>query len=131
MHKLIPRAWVKQMKKMLVMLCAILGLTLVTFADTVKTCKISGSSDGATVMASIIEVGDGYVRVELSNDGTTTANVKVGVQKKGHASGSAGPTGAMVAPQQSVVKTIRISAAKSSDSIYDFDITTLSGNRCN
>lgn len=111
------------------MLCAILGLTLVTFADTVKTCKISGSSDGATVMASIIEVGDGYVRVELSNDGATTANVKVGVQKKGQ--NAAGSTGAMVAPQQSVVKTIRISTAKSSDSINDFDITTLSGNRCN
>ena len=118
----------KQMKKMLVMLCAILGLTLVTFADTVKTCTISGSSDGATVMASIIEVGDGYVKVELSNDGSITANVKVEVRKNGGFSGS---TGAMVAPQQSVVKTIRISAAKSSDSINDFDITTLSGKRCN
>ena len=108
------------------MLCAIFGLTLGTFAETVKTCKITGSNDGATVMASIIEVGDGYVKVEFSNDGTISANVRVTV---GH-DGKTGSTGAIVAPQQTVVKKIQITTAKSSDSIDEFRITALSGNRC-
>lgn len=114
------------MKKILVMLCAIFGLTLGTFAETVKTCKITGSNDGATIMASIIEVGDGYVKVEFSNDGTISANVRVTVS---HA-GKTGSTGAIVAPQQTVVKKIQITNAKSSDSIDEFTITALSGNRC-
>lgn len=110
------------------MLCAIFGLTLGTFAETVKTCKITGSNDGATVMASIIEVGDGYVKVEFSNDGTISANVRVTVH---HIStGKTGSTGAIVAPQQTVVKKIQITTAKSSDSIDEFRITALSGNRC-
>jgi len=109
------------------MLCAIFGLTLGTFAETVKTCKITGSNDGATVMASIIEVGDGYVKVEFSNDGTISANVRVTVS---HDLGKTGSTGAIVAPQQTVVKKIQITSAKSSDSIDEFRITALSGNRC-
>lgn len=110
------------------MLCAIFGLTLGTFAETVKTCKITGSNDGATVMASIIEVGDGYVKVEFSNDGTISANVRVTVIDR--STNKTGSTGAIVAPQQTVVKKIQITTAKSSDSIDEFRITALSGNRC-
>lgn len=110
------------------MLCAIFGLTLGTFAETVKTCKISGSNDGATIMASIIEVGDGYVTVEFSNDGTISANVRVTVTHK--FTGRTGSTGAIVAPQQTVVKKIQITTAESSDSIDKFEINALSGNRC-
>ncbi len=128
MHKQIPRAWVRKMKKILVMLCAIFGLTLGTFAETVKTCKISGSNDGATIMASVIEVGDGYVEVEFSNDGTISANVRVTVIDR--STNKTGSTGAIVAPQQTVVKKIQITTAESSDSIDKFEIKALSGNRC-
>lgn len=110
------------------MLCAIFGLTLGTFAETVKTCKITGSNDGATVMASIIEVGDGYVTVEFSNDGTISANVKVTVRDR--STTQIVSTGAIVASQQTVVKRIRISSAESSRDITEFEITALSGNRC-
>lgn len=110
------------------MLCAIFGLTLGTFAETVKTCKITGSNDGATIMASVIEVGDGYVEVEFSNDGTISANVRVTVIDR--STNKTGSTGAIVAPQQTVVKRIQISSAESSREINDFKIQTLSGNRC-
>ena len=110
------------------MLCAIFGLTLGTFAETVKTCKISGSNDGATIMASIIEVGDGYVKVEFSNDGTISANVRVTVLDV--STNQTRSIGAIVAPQQTVVKKIQISDAKSSRDITEFEIRALSGNRC-
>lgn len=119
----------KKMKKMLVMLCAILGLTLGTFADTVKTCSISGTN-GATVIASIIEVGDGYVKVELANDGETAVNVRVTV-KKAASPTVKGSIGAIVHPQSSTTKVIPVSGAKETDDVEKYTIDNLSGTRCN
>lgn len=111
------------------MLCAILGLTLGTFADTVKTCSISGTN-GATVIASIIEVGNGYVKVELANDGETAVNVRVTVRDGGRPN-IKGSIGAIVHPQSSTTKVIPVSGAKETDDIGVYEIYNLSGTRCN
>lgn len=111
------------------MLCAILGLTLGTFADTVKTCSISGTN-GASVIASIIEVGDGYVKVELANDGETAVNVRVTVKKVGNTNIN-GSIGAIVHPQSSTTKVIPVSGAKDTDNVENYTIDNLSGTRCN
>lgn len=111
------------------MLLAVLGFSFTAYADVTKSCKVSGGQDGATVVASVIEVGDGYVLVELNNDGTFAVNVKVSVSGPG--SGNMNNRGCLV-PQQSS-KTIKIimPKAKASDNITSYHVTSISGARCN
>ena len=114
------------MKKILVMLLAVLGLTISANAQTAQ-CKISGGTDGATVIASIIEVGDGYVLVELDNDGDFPVNVTIKVVSTNRGSGT---TGAKVYPSQSATKKVPVSGAKAGDRT-DIYTVTISGSRCN
>lgn len=114
----------KKMKKILVMLLAVLGLAISANSQTAQ-CKISGGTDGATVIASIIEVGDGYVLVELDNDGDFPVNVTVKVTGRG-----SGTRGAKVYPSSSTTVKVPVSGAKST---YSTDVYTVSvsGTRCN
>lgn len=114
------------MKKILVMLFAILGLTINANAQTAQ-CKISGSTDGATVVASVIEVGDGYVLVELDNDGSFAVNVTIKVTS--NASGN-GTRSAKVYPSQSTSVKVPVNGAKSDKPTSYYKIT-ISGSRCN
>ena len=114
-----------KMKKILVMLLAVLGLAISANSQTAQ-CKISGGTDGATVIASIIEVGDGYVLVELDNDGDFPVNVTVKVT----GNGGSGTRGAKVYPSSSTTVKVPISAAKSTHST-DYYKVSVSGNRCN
>jgi len=113
------------MKKFLIMLCAILGFSFAIYADVTNSCKISGSQDGATVIASIIEVGDGYVLVELDNDGTFAVNVTVKITSS-HGNGQ---RGCKVSPQASNTVKVPITNAKASHKIYDYSVK-VSGSRC-
>lgn len=117
------------MKKFFTMLLAVVGMLLnVTAGETTKTCKISGDKDGATVVASIIEIGDGYVLVELSNDGDSPINVTVNVWKDG--AGCGNERGGLVPKQSSITIKIVHSWALANDRISSYSITTLRGERC-
>lgn len=116
------------MKKILVMLFAILGLTINANAQTAQ-CKISGSTDGATVVASVIEVGDGYVLVELDNDGTFAVNVTIKVTGTVSGAGN-GTRSAKVYPSQSTSVKVPVSGAESDKPTSNYRIT-ISGSRCN
>ncbi len=107
------------------MLLAFLGLSLNMMADTTATCKIQGSQDGATVIASIIEVGDGYVMVELDNDGSFAVNVTVRIS--GVASGQ---RGCKVSPHASNTVKVPVPNAKSSQKVSDYRVQ-VTGTRCN
>ena len=130
MHKKVPRAWAIKMKKIIVMLFAILGMSIGLLAGTTKSCKITGSQDGATVVASIIEIGDGYVMVELDNDGTFAVNVTVNVTCSLGSVGR-GERATKVYPQQAATIKITMSGAKKEHKLSDYSISTLSGSRCN
>lgn len=113
------------MKKILLSLFAVLGLVLGVYADVTNSCKISGGQDGATVIASVIEVGDGYVNVDLANDGNFAVNVKIDISGKAH-----GSRGAIVDPQTSKVVKVPVPGAKSSDNVSQYNVR-VSGSRCN
>lgn len=106
-------------------MCMIFGFTLFVNAGTTASCKISGGTDGATVVASIIEVGDGYVMVELDNDGTFAVNVTVTVSYNGVWERSA-----KVSNHSSTVVKVVVSNAKSGMSFNKFDLA-VNGSRCN
>lgn len=108
------------------MLLAVLGLAISANSQTAQ-CKISGGTAGATVIASIIEVGDGYVLVELDNDGDFPVNVTVKVTGYGHGNGT---RGAKVYPSSSTTVKVPVSAAKSTYSTDDYTVS-VSGTRCN
>lgn len=110
------------------MLLAVLGLAISANSQTAQ-CKISGGTDGATVIASIIEVGDGYVLVELDNDGGFPVNVTVRVSAHKSSNGS-GTRGAKVYPSSSTTVKVPVSAAKSTLSTDDYTVS-VSGTRCN
>ena len=118
------------MKKFLVMLVAFLCLSFSLMAQTTKSCKISGQTDGATVVASIIEVGDGYVLVELDNDGNAPVNVTVKVTCN-RSSVSNGQRSCKVSPQASNTIKITMNGAKKDHNINEYKINSLSGQRCN
>lgn len=113
------------MKKIIMFMCMIFGFTLFVNAGTTASCKISGGTDGATVVASIIEVGDGYVMVELDNDGTFAVNVTVTVSYNGVWERSA-----KVSNHSSTVVKVVVSNAKSGMSFNKFDLA-VNGSRCN
>ena len=113
------------MKKFILMLCAVFGLSLNMVADTTSSCKISGGQDGATVIASVVEVGDGYVLVEISNDGSFAVNVRISIS--GYASGN---KGTIAKPQQSTVVKVPVPNAKSSQSVNQYHVK-INGSRCN
>ena len=110
------------------MLFAFLGMSSVLMADTTKSCKITGSQDGATVVASIIEVGDGYVMVELDNDGTFAVNVTVKVT--GPAGVTSGQRACKVSSQASNTIKINMSGAKKDHNISWYSVSSLNGSRC-
>ena len=107
------------------MLFAVLGLSLNLVASTTASCKIVGGQDGATVIASIIEVGDGYVMVELDNDGSFAVNVTVKITGV-----HSGQRGCKVSPQASNTVKVPVSSAKASDKVSDYDVS-VNGQRCN
>ena len=108
------------------MLFAVLGLTINANAQTAQ-CKINGGTQGTTVVASIIEVGDGYVLVELDNDGDFAVNVTIQVNSNGNGSGT---RSTKVYPSQSTSVKVPVSKATSEKSTDDYSIT-ISGSRCN
>lgn len=112
------------------MLVAIVGLSFGLMAQTTKSCKISGQTDGATVVASIIEVGDGYVLVELDNDGNAPVNVTVRVSST-YTGVSDGQRACKVSPQASNTIKIIMSGAKKDHNINNYKISSVSGQRCN
>ena len=112
------------------MLLAVLGFSINLSADTTKSCKISGQTDGATVVASIIEVGDGYVLVELDNDGNAPVNVTVKVTCN-RSDVSNGQRACKVSPQSSNTIKIMMNGAKKDHNINNYSISALSGQRCN
>ena len=110
------------------MLFAVIGLTINLMASTTKSCKISGGQDGATVVASISEVGNGYVIVELSNDGSFSVNVTVTINSK---QGKNYERGTLVPAQGGKEIKVVIPEAKSDDNINSYDVSTVKGQRCN
>lgn len=112
------------MKKLLVLMVAFIGLSLNTMGQT-ASCKISGGQDGATVVASITEVGDGYVMVSADNDGTFDVNVSISITGKFH-----GKTSAKVRKDQTATIKVPVSGAKKGDDTDAYNIS-VSGTRCN
>ena len=110
------------------MLLAVLGLSLNLSADPTRSCNIVGSEDGATVVAAVIEVGDGWIKVEFSNDGEVAVNVTVRILAEEE--NRYYRTSTIVPPQSSKVQTVQIPTAKASDSPNDYDINELFGKRC-
>lgn len=108
------------------MLIAVLGMSLNIMAGTTKTCKVSGGQDGATIVASIIEVGDGYVLVELDNDGNFAVNVTIKVQYNG----SIYERSCKVSNQFSTTVKILIPNVQATTPMSRFSISTLTGSRC-
>lgn len=107
------------------MMLAVLGLSLGVYAGVTSSCKISGGQDGATVIASIIEVGDGYVLVELDNDGTFAVNVTVSIS-----GWHSGQRGCKVSPQASNTVKVPVDGAKAGDKVGGYNVS-ISGSRCN
>lgn len=104
---------------------AVLGISFAMYADVTSTCRISGGQDGATVIASIYEVGDGYVMVELDNDGSFAVNVTVKITGP-----HSGQRGCKVSPQASNTVKVPVPSAKASDKVSDYNVS-VSGSRCN
>lgn len=115
------------MKKTLCLLFAMFAMALSIMAGVTASCKISGSQDNATVVASITEVGDGYVMVELDNDGTFAVNVTVKISSAGHGFGS---RACKVSPQMSTAIKVPVSQAKAEYNTSAYNVT-VSGARCN
>lgn len=56
------------MKKLFVLLVAMLGISLTTMADNYDTCMVKGGN-GASVSVSVLDWDDdGYVKVQISSD---------------------------------------------------------------
>ena len=110
------------------MLFAILGMSSVLLADTTKSCKISGGKDGATVVASITEIWNGYVMFELSNYGDFNVNVTVTINSK---QGKNYQRGTQVPAQGGKSVKVVVPEAKSEDNINSYDVSTVKGQRCN
>ncbi len=116
------------MKKLIVLIFSVVSLSLNLMAST-NSCKISGGqNDNATVVASIVEIGDGYVKVELSNDGDFAVNVSVKIHKE---QGSDYTAATIVPAQGGKEIKVLVTGAKSGDSVSRYDITSVSGARCN
>lgn len=114
------------MKKIVVMLLAVLGLSLNLSASPTRSCNIVGSEDGATVVASVIEVGDGFVVIEFSNDGKDAVNVEAYISN-GYQSRTVATT---VPPQSSKTLKVQFLGAKASDDPNQYGFGSLSGKRC-
>lgn len=115
------------MKKIFAVLCTLLCISISATAGSTKQCSISGGGENATVVASVIEVHDGYVIVAISNDGNFGVNVIVNVSIHNYT----GSRSVYVKPQMEQQEKIHIGGAKEGDSPSDCSITTLSGKRCN
>ncbi len=111
------------------MLLAVLGLSLNLSADgPTRSCNIVGSEDGATVVASVIEVGDGWINVEFGNDGNVAVNVEAAIRHNVAAKDIHIAT--TVPPQSSKTLKVQFPVAKASDSPEFYNILSLSGKRC-
>lgn len=105
------------------MLLAAMSFSLSLWAGkTTASCKIAGSQEGATVVASIIEVGDGYVMVELDNDGTFAVNVTVTIDRSYTRS-------CKVSPSASNTVKVSVPNAKSTHKVSDYNVQ-VDGTRC-
>ncbi|MBP3440722.1 MAG: hypothetical protein J6K24_05705 [Tidjanibacter sp.] len=63
------------MKKLFVLLVAMLGISLTTMADNYDTCMVKGGN-GASVSVSVLDWDDdGYVKVQISSDCDDYVNV--------------------------------------------------------
>ena len=120
------------MKKIVVMLLAVLGLSLNLSAyGPTRSCNIVGSEDGATVVASVIEVGDGFIVVEFGNDSKVAVNVQACIT---HPLAGSRTIGTIVPPQSSTTLKVQFRGAKAPDSPEyspeSYHISSLSGKRC-
>lgn len=112
------------------MLISFIALSLNIMGQT-ASCKISGGPDGATVVASITEVGDGYVMVMVENDGSFDVNVTIKIQdaQKNPHSASGTSSGKAKRDQTTPIR-VPVSQAKSGES-PDYYKISVSGTRCN
>ena len=109
------------------MLLAVLGLSLNLSAySPTRSCNIVGSEDGATVVASVIEVGDGWINVEFGNDGNVAVNVEATICHANNYRSIA----TTVPPQSSKTLKVQFPVAEASDSPESYNIISLSGKRC-
>ena len=118
------------MKKLLIVLISFLGLTFSANAQ-VAECKISDGIEGSTVIASITDVEDGLVIVELENDGDFPVNVTVTIYTSNYPSHTRS-RGTKVYPNQTNVIEIQHPDAgieSDGDEPNDFRIK-VGGNRC-
>lgn len=114
------------MKKLLLVLVALLGISLSSMGQT-ASCKISGGAEGATVVASITSVGDGFVMVSAENDGSFDVNVTVEIYRGNI---QVGTTSAKVRHDQTATIKVPTRYAKSSEETHDYTIK-VKGTRCN
>lgn len=118
------------MKKVLAILLTFIGFSINTMGQT-TSCKISGGQDGATVVASIVQVGDGFVQVSLENDGSFDVNVQIKItdsSKNPHS--ASGTTSGKAKRDQTTTIKVPVSSAKSGEKT-DFYKISISGSRCN
>lgn len=71
------------MKKLFVLLVAMLGISLTTMADNYDTCMVKGGN-GASVSISVLDWDDdGYVKVQISSDCDDFVNVTFELNLRG------------------------------------------------
>lgn len=111
------------MKKYLIVLFAFLGVAIGANAAEVAECRITGGTEGTTVIASIIEYTDTSVKVSLDNDGTFAVNVTVVIER-----GSCKTSrGVKVYPSSTSTVEIKTSSVCSEK----VPSVSVSGTRCN
>lgn len=119
------------MKKILLVLVAMLGIS---FMANAQSCKISGATDGSTIMVSQDRLEGDKVIVNLENDSESTcANVTVTVEVSygntdnnnktftGRVKSCPNATATVTIPIQTTNKNLKLRTYK----------VTVSGNKCN
>ena len=118
------------MKKLLLIIVALLGIN---FAANAQSCKISGTNDGSTILCTGQHMEGNKVIVNLSNDSESTcANVTVTV-KVTYANNSTETFEGRgkSCPNQEAAITVYINTEKNGKRWTKYEVTSVSGNKCN
>lgn len=118
------------MKKVLVLLVALLGIS---FAASAQSCKIQGTNDGSTILCTGHHLDGSIVIVNLSNDSESTCanvTVKVKVTYANNATETFEGRGKSC-PDQEATIDVYINLEKNGKEWKKYEVISVSGNKCN
>ena len=120
----------KKMKKIFLLLVALIGISYVANA---QSCKISGTNDGSTILCTDQHLDGNKVVVNLSNDSENTcANVTVTVEVTYENNSTKTFQGrGKSCPNAEAAINVYIETVNNGKNWKKYEVTGVSGNKCN